>query len=333
MNEQKDFLSKVPVEWYDIKDCWMVASKIVALMNERNPEPLGLNAYFFYREMAGNVYPSGLRGIVRKNISVVEERETIPEVEREYEFIKRFIGMKCEGSACCREEAMEYAKTIISEGSGCVLWIDTYYAKWNEMYNKIHFPHCVVLLDISENKSKIIDTFNRETPCFEVDNCNLYEMTNFVNKFSVDESFEAFIDKSEMVKVFREEFIIKYDAILEYIDNLKHFKKDFIEAASNIEKDVEDENTIKLLMRMFVNLYQKGVEQLEILRAVENLGLEMIQICEDVNQLWRLCAGIFAKICYLNKEKRIIKYNCLCEHIEDAIKKLAIFDKLLKEER
>ena len=99
MMDCSELLSKVPEDWYEIKDCWTVACKMVALQNGKDASLLDLNAYFYYNREDGEKYPDGFEGIVRKNISIAEDRETRKEIEQEYDFLHQFIGLNCTGLA------------------------------------------------------------------------------------------------------------------------------------------------------------------------------------------------------------------------------------------
>lgn len=330
MTEFNELLSKVPEDWYEIKDCWMVACKMVALQKGRNDNPLDLNAYFYYNREDKDTFPDGFEGIVRKNISIAEDRETKKEIKQEYDFLKQFIGLKCIGKPYSGKEAYEYARDSFLEGAGCILWIDTFYAKWNGMYNQVHFPHCVTILDMTSEKSVVFDAFRKEEPCFEVENERLFEMTNFVNVFCADEKFVEFKDVDEMMLLFMKNFIMKNKSIDDYISVLDTVSKDLERIKANLDDELDNENTIKLTMRIFVNQYQKGEAQLKCFKRAKTVTKEMLQLCEEINELWRLCASVFAKICYLSSEKRKIKYDLLCRSVKEIREKLITFDEIIK---
>lgn len=331
MEQFENFSDSIPLEWYKTRDCWMVSKKIIALLNGRNYEALDLNAYFYYNNDAevGN-FSEGFCNIIRKNISLVEERNMVPEIKREYDFIKQFIGMNCEGKNCNGEEAFALCQKAFSKGASCVLWIDTFYAEWNGMFEQVHFPHCVTLIKLARDKSVIIDTFREESASFEIDNTKLFSITNSVNIFIKNKGFEEFTNIDEMIYVFMRDFVLKYDAIVEYIKGIENLTNDLIKLKDNIN-EVNDENVIKLMMRIFVNQHQKGVAQTKIMKRAEFVEEKILALCDEINNLWGVCAGIFAKIFYLPTERRSLKYNILCQSLLEIKRKLEIFDKIIKE--
>lgn len=310
----------------------MVACKIIALQNGKDASLLDLNAYFYYNREDDEKYPDGFEGIVRKNISIAEDRETRKEIEQEYDFLYQFIGLNCTGLAYAGKKAFEYAYASVSLGASCILWIDAFYAEWNGMYQQVHFPHCVTIMEMNAEKCTIFDAFRKENPCFEVETEHLFTMTNFVNLFKKDLSHSEFKDANEMMDVFMNKFIIKYQSIDDYISVLGNVIEDLEKIKDNLDVELDNENTIKLTMRIFVNQYQKGTAQLARFKQASSVTSEMLQICEEINDLWRLCAGVFAKIAYLSSEKRRQKYDLLCNSVNEIRSKLIVFEELIHRE-
>lgn len=332
MMDCAELLAKVPEEWYEIKDCWMVACKMVALQNGKDGSLLDLNAYFYYNREDAEKYPDGFEGIVRKNISIAEDRETKKEIEQEYDFLHQFIGLYCSGMSCSGEKAFKYAYSHVEKGASCILWIDTFYAEWNGMYQQVHFPHCVTIMKMDPEKCVIFDAFQKENPCFEVETERLFAMTNFVNIFEEDRNYNEFKNANEVMDVFVKNFIVKYKSIDDYIGVLENVSEDMEKIKNNLDVELDNENTIKLTMRIFVNQYQKGTAQLACFKQATSITGEMLQLCEDINNLWRLCASVFAKIAYLSSEKRRQKYDLLCSSVKEIRSKLITFDELMHRE-
>ncbi len=332
MMDCSELLSKVPEDWYEIKDCWTVACKMVALQNGKDASLLDLNAYFYYNREDGEKYPDGFEGIVRKNISIAEDRETRKEIEQEYDFLHQFIGLNCTGLAYAGKKAFEYTYASVSKGASCILWIDTFYAEWNGMYQQVHFPHCVTIMEMNAEECTIFDAFQKENPCFEVETEHLFAMTNFVNIFKKDLNHSEIKSANEMMNVFTNNFTIKYKLIDDYISVLGKFIEDLEKIKDNLDVEVDNENTIKLTMRIFVNQYQKGIAQLARFKQASSVTSEMLQICEEINNLWRLCAGVFAKIAYLSREKRRQKYDLLCNSVNEIRSKLIVLEELIHRE-
>lgn len=329
MEEFNSLVSRVPENWYEIKDCWMVACKMVTMQLGRQDKYLDLNAYFYYNRSNEVRFPEGFEGIIRRNISVAEDREKTKEVEMEYDFLRQFVGLSCKGKACTRKEAYEYVRERFDADTGCIMWIDTFYAEWNEMCQQVHFPHCVTVFRVKPDKCVIFDAFRKENPCFEVETDRLFAMTYYVNIFKGDEKYAGFKNDDEALNIFFKNFILKNKSIEDYIDALRCVESDLEKTKPNLNKELNNENTIKLMMRIFVNQYQKGCAQLRFFKQTRKMPDEMIGTCEDINGLWKLCSGVFAKICYLSNEKKKTKYDLLCNSVNEIRNKLVNFDEMI----
>lgn len=328
MQSYDELLNKIPEEWYEIKDCWKIACKMVSFQKERNDLPLDLNAYFFYKENPIN-NSLGFEGIYRKSISVAEDSAVSLEVQQEYDFLNQFLGFDCYGRTCSGKEAYQFAYNGMDRGEGCVLWLDTYYTEWNGMYQQIHFPHCVTVMEMELDKCVVFDAFRREEPFIEIDTESLFNLVTYVNFFKLVESFHGPQTMDEMLDIFLNNFLIKYNSIPEYINRLGIFYNDLIASKYEIDSNEINENAIKLTMRMFVNQYQKTTAQLNCFGMATNVSEEVIQVCEEIKNSWKKCANIFAKICYLPIEKRKIKYELLCDQIMSIREKLLLFDRII----
>ena len=326
MYDVDEVISQVPDVCRELEDCWVSALIVVSTMRKRNYKPLFLNSYMYYDSSLRYENLQGFEKIIRKNIAIAEaDRHDFEEdVEIECEFLKEFLGMNCTGKASSGDDAEKYAKRMIAGKASCILWMDTYLVPWNPMYKKIHFQHCTTIIEYGARECLVYDALNSGNECFTVPTKELFNMTNYVSVICDCHSIIGQSDEQKQVPYFVDKYMFRYNGIKKYIGAIQLFLRDLKDCSSAIIEDMEGQNEdiVKLMMRIFVNQYQKCMKQYDIFDRSGRISEEDMIIFEELNNTWKSCGSLFAKICFLSGEKRAKKFEDLCGKVSCIVELL-----------
>ncbi len=71
-----------------------------------------------------------------------------------------------------------------------------------------------------------------------------------------------------------------------------------------MEEGLYDQQTIRLLMRLFENQQEKIGMQINVYKQLTHLPVEILELLEKIKFGWKMASVRFAKVCFLPNDKK-----------------------------
>lgn len=335
MINKYEFIERIPDICYSLEDCWCCALIAICTYYNIDYAPILINSGFFYQHKIKNNNKITFDNIISNSVSIAQTGENsfdmigdMSLIESERVFLQNFLGL--EGKFTFTDNDTKGENLIIDnikKGIPIIAWIDTYVCPWNNMYGKYHFPHCFVIFDCDGEYCDIFDSLYQKSIAqikFEIIKNRVY----YTNCFTMNEKKIDFsnLKLNDLWKILSDVYYKGESIFAVYEKNISMFVNDIKQCDTLYNDDInEEDEKIKLLMRIFVNNHQKVKQAYEVLKNNFEITNDIDSIIQQDIKCWKVAGTLLIKICFLPKEMRESRLNNLYEYLDllitNALKK------------
>lgn len=326
-----DFEENLPEFVGDIKDCWLAAMTSVAVCMEKDYRILLFHNSFQYSETDDNDEIS-FEKIIHKHMDMHLKGDIVtPLIANEDIFLHKLMNLNVSYYSMdnISKDRREYLKSLVREHVA-VIWLDIFFCPWNPMYQKKHILHCVTLVETKENIIYAYDSLKNKQAVFTVDLDLLFDIGIFLFIYK-DEMQNQLWDIESAYQYYVEEFLKTNGLHKAILFNLKRFYADLIKMKNSYTdyKELEDENVVRLMMRLFENQYEKSTLQAMIFKDISCVIPESIDVLEKIGTNWKLASFSFARACFLPVSQKKDCFSKVCLLVGDILADTELFFHLI----
>lgn len=321
-----DFEKRIPDFIGNIKDCWLTATVLVAISMAKDYRVLFLhNSFQYSEENDGNEI--SFHKVICKHMDLDFKGNYMnPIVANEDLFLHKIMGFNVSYYSLenIAKEREQYLKTLMRENVS-VMWFDTFSCPWNPMYQQRHVLHCIAVIKTKGDICYVYDSLKMKHAVFSIDLDFLFDIGRYV--FIYKDELQNPINNIEMAYQHYANEILRSEKLQNQIlSNLKLFYMDCLKLKENIinNAELEDENTVRLMMRLFENQYERVSLQQMVYEQIACVKAEHTNVLERLKMNWKIASLSFARTCFLPVSKRETTYSALCLSVQNIVEDSAL---------
>ncbi len=321
-----DFEKHIPDFVGNIKDCWLTAMVLVAISMAKDYRILFLHNSFQYSEESDENEIS-FHKVICKHMDLELKGNCVnPIVTNEDLFLRKIMGFNVSYYSLenIDKEREQCLKTLMRENVS-IMWFDTFSCPWNPMYQKRHVLHCIAVIKTKGNICYVYDSLKMKHAIFSIDLDFLFDIGIYVFIYK-DALHKPLNDIGMAYRHYVNEILRREKLQNQILSNLKLFYMDCLKLKKNIisNAELEDENTVRLMMRLFENQYEKVSLQQMVCEQIACVKAEHLNVLECLKKNWKMASLSFGRTCFLPASKRETAYSALCLSVQNIVEDFAL---------
>ncbi|MED3798668.1 hypothetical protein P4604_14915 [Lysinibacillus capsici] len=308
----------IPDESLSTIDCWESIATIVFDYLNKDLSTFYTAADFYYDNMASINQELTLDDIFQKTI-VLNNKEFIEEYLWYYE---HFHSLKLE--VVDKKSIAEMKKVIEEElynNNPIIVFVDSYYCKFNKMYLKYHIPHAFLTSGINKDKLIITDPTQHIEP-LEVEIDDIYLCTEKLVKIR-DLSNNKTWEPIPMIKYnFIRTNFRSTDSQNARLKNIESFFEDIMKSKSQIFRSFDNsEESLSILFTWRLKNMALHIKKFTVLieKTYTRDVLHLLPMLKDSYNSWLLAGRSFMKMYYANERQREEMFRKFCNILNNII--------------
>lgn len=305
---------------FNLKDCWLASLIFVTEYLKIDTNLLFINNLFKYKKVK-KCADIDFNDIIAGNLNLSIDQSNIDEVSYiENIFLKKIIGLN--GSYYDRSFEKDCFDLCIRDKSKIhIIMLDTFNCFWNPMFKKRHVLHCVVIYKVINDICFCYDSLRAENAYFTASFDEIKDAYIFFFTYDREKNIE--FDYNSAFYLYMNEIVKNLNVREVVLTNLKCFYDDLEKCEIEIynRTELQDKDTMALMIRLFEVQYEKNILQINILNKINIVPENLIRELENIGELWKLSSYRFSRVCFLPTEKKQENYSKVLVYMKDLIHK------------